>query len=299
MKTNKGLVAYCRAQLGRPYWFGTFGQIADEKLLKQKADQYPRNFSEKRQAVAKAKHLGQKVHDCYGLPKGYLMSESPDAPAVYDPKLDKSADDAFKSASESGTIVTLPEIEGIGLWKKGHVGVYIGNGREIEARGFDYGVVEDDVANTKFTHWFKIPNIEYDAQTPSNSGETAPVSAPSDSSVEVYIVKEGDTLGKISAKFGIAVSDLVRWNNILNPDLIMVGQEIALFDPLDDPDDYFLGKVTTNFKPLNIRSGSGTNHPVIGTLPRGAEVKIAYETGEWGKLYGREGFVSMKFITKI
>ena len=27
-KTNAGLVEYCRAQLGLPYWYGTFGQTA-------------------------------------------------------------------------------------------------------------------------------------------------------------------------------------------------------------------------------------------------------------------------------
>lgn len=27
-KTNAGLVAYAKAQLGRPYWWGTFGQTA-------------------------------------------------------------------------------------------------------------------------------------------------------------------------------------------------------------------------------------------------------------------------------
>ena len=31
-KTNTGLVDYAKAQLGRPYWMGTFGQIATEHI---------------------------------------------------------------------------------------------------------------------------------------------------------------------------------------------------------------------------------------------------------------------------
>lgn len=32
LKTAKGLVEYAKAQLGRPYWYGTFGQAASEEL---------------------------------------------------------------------------------------------------------------------------------------------------------------------------------------------------------------------------------------------------------------------------
>lgn len=41
-KTNTGLVAYATAQIGNPYWYGTFGQVATEALLKSKMAQYPR-----------------------------------------------------------------------------------------------------------------------------------------------------------------------------------------------------------------------------------------------------------------
>ena len=32
IKTNYGLVAYAKAQLGLPYWYGTFGQIGKEAV---------------------------------------------------------------------------------------------------------------------------------------------------------------------------------------------------------------------------------------------------------------------------
>ena len=40
-KTNTGLVEYAKAQLGKPYWGGTFGQVASAGLLVQKRTQYP------------------------------------------------------------------------------------------------------------------------------------------------------------------------------------------------------------------------------------------------------------------
>ena len=40
MKTGQGLKEYALAQLGRPYWWGCFGQIADGALYAQKKAQY-------------------------------------------------------------------------------------------------------------------------------------------------------------------------------------------------------------------------------------------------------------------
>jgi len=299
MKTNIGLVEYAKAQLGRPYWYGTFGQKATKKLLNDKANQYPRQFSDSRKQKAIDRgDIGQKVHDCYGLYKGYLMSSGVDVPAVYDSKYDISADDAYTRATEKGTISKMPDIIGIGLYKKGHFGVYIGNGKEIEARGFDYGVVEDEVANTKFTHWFKLPEIEYveDKVEEPVGNEQGTASDNGDES-NIYTVVKGDTLTKIASKFGVTVADLVGWNGIKNPDLIVVGQKLIVKGvPVPKEPDFRVGIVNTNSLPLNVRKGAGLQFAVIGSLPKGSEVNIAYSTGEWGKLFGRDGYVSMKFI---
>ena len=42
-----------------------------------------------------------------------------------------------------------------------------------------------------------------------------------------YIVKRGDTLGRIAKKMGFSVADLAKANNIKNPNLIQVGQKIV------------------------------------------------------------------------
>ena len=52
---------------------------------------------------------------------------------------------------------------------------------------------------------------------------------PSGSTQEVpYVVKKGDSLGSIGARFGVKVTDLLSRNNISKPDLIKIGQKIII-----------------------------------------------------------------------
>jgi LysM repeat protein len=44
----------------------------------------------------------------------------------------------------------------------------------------------------------------------------------------VYVVKPGDTLGYIAAKYGVSTQELVRANGIDNPDYIYVGQKFDI-----------------------------------------------------------------------
>ncbi|NLM13408.1 MAG: LysM peptidoglycan-binding domain-containing protein, partial [Epulopiscium sp.] len=48
--------------------------------------------------------------------------------------------------------------------------------------------------------------------------------------VSDYVVKKGDSLSVIAAKFGVTVSDLKQWNN-LNSDTIYVGQLLRVVPP--------------------------------------------------------------------
>lgn len=43
-----------------------------------------------------------------------------------------------------------------------------------------------------------------------------------------HIVKEGETLGIIANKYNVTVEELVKLNNIKNPDLIVVGQKLVV-----------------------------------------------------------------------
>jgi bacteriocin-like protein len=46
---------------------------------------------------------------------------------------------------------------------------------------------------------------------------------------DTYIVVKGDTLFKISRRYGVTVDDLVRWNGIKNRNLIHPGQQLKIY----------------------------------------------------------------------
>ena len=140
MKTGQGLAEYAVAQLGRPYWWGCFGQLADGVLYAQKKKQYPGYYT----AGDFGSQYGQKVHDCVGLIKGYLWCENPDGSPRYSSAQDVAVEGLYKKCSRKGDISTLPETPGVCVFmaNMGHVGVYIGNGEVVEAMGHAYGLVK-------------------------------------------------------------------------------------------------------------------------------------------------------------
>lgn len=162
-KTNRGLAEYAAAQLGKPYWYGTFGNTATQWLLDYKTSQYPSYYGEERMAKYRSE-LGRRVHDCVGLIKGYLWSDTFDAAPGYVWEQDKSADGMKSVCRERGDIATLPELPGILVFMPGHVGVYIGGGEVVEARGFAYGVVKTALSERNWKTWGKCPYLSYDEE---------------------------------------------------------------------------------------------------------------------------------------
>lgn len=159
LKTNKGLVAYAIAQLGRPYWYGTFGQTASPALLSAKRRQYPRYYT----AQDFPSQYGRRVHDCVGIIKGYMWSDGPDAKPVYlsNGCPDVSANGLLAKCAEKGLIATIPQLPGVCVFMPGHVGVYVGDGWVVEARGHAYGVVRTRLTARPWRSWGKVPFIQY------------------------------------------------------------------------------------------------------------------------------------------
>lgn len=157
-KTAKGLVEYAKAQLGRPYWYGTFGQKASKELYDQKKKQYPNYYTTPYNGAT------AKVHDCVGLIKGYLWCDNAnDTTPVYDPAQDKSANGMLTACKTKGEMATMPEVPGLLVFYDGHVGVYIGSGVVIEARGRKYGVVKTKLTARPWKSWGYCPYITYEA----------------------------------------------------------------------------------------------------------------------------------------
>ena len=168
-KTAAGLVAYCKAQLGKPYWWGGFGQTASQSLLDMLRNMYPAVYNSSLYSNA-ASQFGLRVHDCVGLIKGYLWSETPTSTPVYNADEDVNVPMLYNRCPERGTISSIPEIPGVCVFMASmeHVGVYIGNGKVIEARGHAYGVVQTNLKDRGWGLWGKPKYINY-TKTPEPS----------------------------------------------------------------------------------------------------------------------------------
>jgi hypothetical protein len=160
MYTNIGLVEHAKMALNEKwgYVWGTIGQVLTEALLQAKIKQYPQNIPQY-ESFIRANWMNRRTADCVNLIKSYIWWNNGNI--KYTKDIDVSADGMYERAKEKGAISTIPEIPGLCIWYKGHIGVYIGNGEVIEARGTKYGVVKTKLKDRPWTHWLKCPFIEY------------------------------------------------------------------------------------------------------------------------------------------
>ena len=162
MKNSAGLVLYAKAQVGLPYWYGTFGQTASPTLLNSKRKQFPSYY----RSTDFNKQYNKRVHDCVGLIKGYLWSDTTTSKPKYNASQDVSAAGMYKKSTQKGNMSTFPAINGTLVYKKSgnrisHVGIYCVDGYVYEAKGHRYGVVKTPYKQTDWVLWSLCPYIEY------------------------------------------------------------------------------------------------------------------------------------------
>ena len=163
-KNNIDLVTWAinAADNGWGYVWGTYGSVLNETLLENKVKQYPTEVG-KYEEFIRNHWLGYRTVDCVGLIKGYCW---------YDPATgsisfgdngmpDIGCDDLYLKSKTSGPISGIPEVLGLAVWKKGHIGIYIGNGEVVEAYTTRTGVIRSQLSDRGWTRWFKIPYINY------------------------------------------------------------------------------------------------------------------------------------------
>ena len=163
-KNNLDLVTWSKnaKEKGWGYVWGTYGSVLTRSLYNAKEEQYPDEVGGYADFI-KSHWLGGRTADCIGLIKGYGWLDPDDHEVHYGTNgmPDIGADTMYYNASEKGSISSIPEIPGLAVWHKGHIGIYIGNGQAIHASGTTVGVIQTPIEGSSWTHWLKIPYITY------------------------------------------------------------------------------------------------------------------------------------------
>jgi hypothetical protein len=213
------LVAYAKkaAAEGWGYVLGGQGEMYSKELAQKwaKSRNKPSSWIGTKVSyfvTACARWFGHRVADCSGLIIKAIQSVNPDYK-------DRNADTLFAQADEKGKVGTIPEKPGVCVWRKGHTGVYEGNGSVVEAGGYKKGVVHSKLnkpaTGKKWTHWYIPDGVDY-----SEYDKPKPAPKPEDPKpVESHIyggssyvnlrataggkkigkVKKGDTVVKLSS----------------------------------------------------------------------------------------------------
>jgi len=103
----------------------------------------------------------------------------------------------------------------------------VGFGRSVPAP-----VEERNIGKAKSTSSAPVPKHTPPVVSPSEPAKAA--SAPETSKPGYYTVKPGDTLIRIGLDHGQNWRDIIRWNNIENPNVIDVGQVLKITPPAAD-----------------------------------------------------------------
>lgn len=147
-KNYNDLVAWCYDKLGTPYVYGTKGAYLTDEHITWLAANYPSTFTADYTAKSK-KFVGRRTTDCSGLISWFTGTV-------------RGSSQYKSSATKVYTISQLNDtMIGHALWKSGHIGVYVGNGYCIEAKGINFGTVKTAVSSTAWTHVLQLCDIDY------------------------------------------------------------------------------------------------------------------------------------------
>ena len=168
---SDALVRYAVNAVGGGYCWGADGQTCTPAFRQELAARTSNSAAKENLLTVCAKWDGKKVWDCSGLFRGawraLLKYRSGGATGIYK-----------KWCSMTGTIDTLPDEPGIAVFRgipnnMEHIGLYIGGGEVIDARGSAKGVVRGTLESYgRWTHWGRFEDVDYgesEAESPATN----------------------------------------------------------------------------------------------------------------------------------
>ena len=150
-------------------------------LVKWANEQYKLKNRYKNGGIGRYDADGTRQFDCSGFFKCFLWHDYSSKNAKYYGKVQKdlNCEGLYKEAKEKGDISKIPEIPGILVYQKGHMGIYLGDGKVIESTAKKYNnksgkiyityfkgnCKNTDGKRTTWTNWFKSPYLTYDVDS--------------------------------------------------------------------------------------------------------------------------------------
>lgn len=178
--TGEELVAFAKSKLGVPYVYGMKGKVMTEALYDSLKKTYGNLVWD-----SDRQKIGKVCCDCSGL-------------ISWATGIARSSQNYHDTALEIEPIATIAKAPiGAAVWRKGHIGIYIGNGEYIAEDGSAYGCRINKLRNAGFTHWLKLKDIDYTEQGDSEMVEQAKLIVNGKEFVVERILKDGTNYIKI------------------------------------------------------------------------------------------------------
>ena len=149
-------------------------------LVKWAKSEYIKPNVYKNGGIGRYNSDGTRQFDCCGLFKCFMWHDYSTGNAKYYGKTQKdlNCEGLLKEAKEKGDINTIPELPGVLVYMKKHMGIYLGNGKVLESTAKKYDGKNGKIYLTYFkgdgkgtdgkrdtwTHWFKSPNLIYESK---------------------------------------------------------------------------------------------------------------------------------------
>lgn len=160
---------WVESQIGCYYWFGTFGQMASVQLYNDRKAAYPNQYTADDYKTQIAHPM--PCFDCAGLVK------SPFVFPKYNAADDLGATGIYGKCKVKGPLDRSKLKPAMLVFKgndktKTHVGVYMGNGKVIEAKGHKYGVIKSDLDSNNWSYMAEYYKLDYSNIKPQPTPES-------------------------------------------------------------------------------------------------------------------------------
>lgn len=178
--TGKELVEFALSKLGVPYVYGMKGTIMTLEKYQQLKSMYGALVWDSDKSK-----VGKVCCDCSGL-------------ISWATGIVRSSQEYYDTAAEAHPISSIAQAPiGAAVWKKGHIGIYIGGGEYVAEDGSAYGCRKNSLKKADFTHWLKLKDISYEESEGEEVVEKAKIIVDGKEHTVERILKEGTNFIKI------------------------------------------------------------------------------------------------------